>query len=197
MSKAVFNYSTERVKRVGVSAIVAGSLISATFLSGCAQNYASPHQAANRACSGIGPRALSGAAIGGLGGAAGGAALGGALGGRGGAEIGAGIGLLAGLAAGLAEGHRLDQQDCRAAQVALEAAARNPIGSAVPWKNPTSGNHGEFIATSSEFKHEGRICRRVQSSYYMKGHVPVKDQPGLICRTPQGKWQFADAATPS
>ena len=153
---------------------------------GCAPQYATPQQAAAAACSALGPRALSGAAIGGLGGAAGGAAIGAAAGRSRGAAIGAGVGLAAGLLSGLVVGHQLDQNDCARAQFALQQAAGAPVGQAAYWTSPT-GSRGAFTPTSDTFVQDGRFCRRLRSDVQLQGHAPVSDV-ALACRTSEGDY---------
>ena len=156
---------------------------------GCAQHYASPQQAAASACSSLGPRALSGAAIGGLSGAALGAGLGAAAGNGRGAAIGAGAGLLVGLIAGLAKGHELDQEDCRQAQVALQLLGTQPTGRPVTWSNSASGNSGSFTPVSDTYTSPGgRVCRQISADYAMKGHNAVTSDPGVVCRDEHGDW---------
>jgi uncharacterized membrane protein len=68
-------------------------LATISLTAGCTtQPYTSPQQQAQNACQAFGPKALSGALIGGLSGAAGGAGLGAIAGGGRGAAIGAGVG---------------------------------------------------------------------------------------------------------
>ncbi len=159
--------------------------------SGCAQNYGSLEQATSSSCRSLGPRALSGALIGGASGAAIGAGLG-ALVGNGNkndARIGALAGLLLGSAIGGIEGKRLDERDCAAAQLALQKVGDQPNGAAVNWTDATTGNHGAYRVISAKYtESSGEICRRIQASYYMHGHKPVSGDPGIICRTPQGNW---------
>ncbi len=163
---------------------------------GCAPQYTTPQQAAAASCSALGPRAVSGAAIGGLGGAAGGAAIGAAAGQGRGAAIGAGIGLAAGLLSGLVVGHQLDQSDCARAQFALQQAASAPVGQVAYWSSPT-GNRGAFTPTSDAFVQDGRFCRRLRSDVQLQGHVPVSDV-ALACRTIGGDYVrvSAPAAVP-
>jgi surface antigen len=162
---------------------------SSLLLQGCAQNYASPQEAANRACGSLGPRALSGALIGGLSGAAVGAGLGAAAGNGRGAAIGAGAGLLVGLIAGMAKGHELDQNDCLQAQVALQQLENQPTGRPVEWSNPGTGSHGAFVPVSDSYTQtDGRVCRKISANYYMKDHTPVVGDSGVVCRTAAGDW---------
>ena len=160
-------------------------------LTGCAQNYSSPQQAAANACRALGPQALSGALIGGLGGAAAGAGIGAlATGGSGkAAAIGAGVGLLAGVMAGMAEGHHLDQGDCAAAQQALQQYDSAPSGQPVAWSNPSTGSSGTYTPAASYTSASGQICRPTDASYSIQGHAPVTGDQLIVCRTASGDWE--------
>lgn len=171
--------------------IFSGMLASSLMLSGCAQHYSSPEQAASNACSAFGPRASSGALIGGVSGAAGGAAIGELAGHSGTAAlIGAGIGALAGVMAGSAIGHHLDQRDCAAAQLALQQIGNTPTGQPLAWSDPSTGSHGLYIPTAAEFTDpkSGLICRPINASYYLNGHKPVVGETGNVCRNSNGDW---------
>ena len=160
-------------------------------LGGCAQQYATPQQAATDACSALGPRASSGALIGGLAGAGAGAAIGASAGNGTDALIGAGSGLLVGILAGAAIGHHLDQRDCATAQVALQQLDNAPTGQLIPWSDPATGNSGSFQPTAAEYTDpkSGQICRPISESYYISGHQPVVGDTGDVCRTANGDWK--------
>lgn len=160
------------------------------LLGGCAQHYSSPQAAAAASCRALGPRALSGALIGTAGGAAAGAAAGAVAGGGRGAAIGALAGGALGLIAGIAEGHHLDQEDCNAAQAALQQLNVASTGQPIPWSDPSTGSHGMFEATSNAYSEpDGRICRRIRSTVVLAGRAPVTDDNGIVCRTPNGDWE--------
>ena len=179
--------------------LIWSALLSLVLVGGCAQNYGGLQQEASSSCRALGPRALSGALVGGASGAAFGASLG-ALAGHGNRNdvmIGALAGLLMGSAIGGVEGKRLDERDCTAAQLALQKIGNQPSGAVVDWKDASTGNHGAYRVVSDKYTaSSGKICRRVQASYYMHGHKPVNGDPGIICRTPQGNW-VRQAPTPT
>ena len=185
--------------RLILSLFISGMLAISTILAGCAQNYSSPQQAADNACRALGPQALSGALIGGLGGAAAGAGIGAlATGGSGkAAAIGAGIGLLAGVVAGMAEGHHLDQGDCAAAQLALQQYGSAPSGQPVVWNNPSTGSSGTYTPADSYTSTGGQICRPTDASYSIQGHAPVTGDQIIVCRTAAGDWEPQQQSPPS
>lgn len=149
-----------------------------SLVSGCA--YDSPQQQEANACRIIGTKAL----IGGVAGAAGGAAIGAAAGNGKGAAIGAGIGLLAGLIAG----HVADNQDCEAAQAALQSqimAARTH--GTIPWTSK-SGHSGEYQVTGDVYAgSNGAQCRNADSVAAGNGTAT----PILVCRKPNGDYTYA------
>ncbi len=168
-----------------------GVLLSTLVLVGCAQEYATPQVAEAASCRALGPRALSGTLIGAAGGAAVGAGIASGVsnGNKRDTAVGALVGLLVGGAVGALEGKRLDARDCAAAQLALQKVGNESPGQVVRWSDPSTGNHGAYVAVAAHFRNSGgRICRRIQASYYMHGHSPVKGDPGIICRTTQGNW---------
>ncbi len=172
-----------------LSSSSAAVLISATLLGGCAQNYDTAQQAAASSCSALGPRAMSGALIGGAVGAGAGAGIGALAGGGRGAAIGALGGLVIGAIAGLAEGHNLDARDCAAAQTALQRVGTIPTGQTVSWSDPNTGSHGLYVPVSDRYAAPGNeICRRIQASYYINGRAPVEGDTGVVCRKPNGDW---------
>lgn len=178
--------------------IVAGSLImpSPFLLTGCAQQYSSPQEAASSACSAFGPRATSGALIGAAAGAGTGALIGGLAGHSGiSALIGAGAGLLAGALAGGAIGHHLDQGDCAAAQLALQQIDTAPVGQAVSWNNASTGSSGSFIPTGAVYTDptSGQPCRPTNVNYAIKGQQPVLGDQSVVCRTADGNYITKEA----
>ena len=162
--------------------------LTAGSLQGCAQQYGSAQEAANNACSAMGPKALSGAAIGGLGGAAAGAAIGGTTGSGRNAAIGAVAGLAVGLIGGLAVGNQLDQRDCAEARYALARMGAGQTGVVVGWQS-ASGSRGQFTPISAPTTgSDGRVCRQFRANTVINGREPVQEI-GTVCRDAQGDWQ--------
>ena len=163
-------------------------MFSVSLLGGCAPQYGSAQEAAASACSAMGPKALSGAAIGGLGGAAAGAAIGGATGSGRAAAFGAVAGLAAGLIGGLAVGNQLDQRDCAEARYALARMGEGRTGAVVGWQS-ASGSRGQFTPISAaRVGPDGRLCRQFTANTLLNGREPVRET-GTVCRDAQGDWQ--------
>jgi surface antigen len=169
-----------------VSSLTAVALLG-SLTAGCAPQYNSPQQAAANACSALGPKAMSGALIGGLGGAAGGAGIGALAGGGRGAAVGAGIGAIAGVLGGYLAGGSLDQNDCAQAQIALQQAANGALNRPVSWRSPT-GSYGTYTPVSANFVQNGATCRRFQTNTVIHDHAPV-DDTGVTCRDANGDWR--------
>jgi surface antigen len=168
-------------------------LATISLTAGCTtQPYTSPQQQAQNACQAFGPKALSGALIGGLSGAAGGAGLGAIAGGGRGAAIGAGVGLLAGMFTGAAVGNQLDQRDCAQAQMALAELQAAPVGQPVAWHSP-SGSYGTYTATGQQYASNDTFCRPTNQSLTLKGRQTTQ-QSGEVCRLPNGDYAFHPAA---
>ena len=187
-------YLTTKIGR----AAVAVSLIFPISLTGCAQQYATPQQASANACSVFGPRAMSGALIGGLAGAGTGALIGGLAGHSGtDALIGAAAGGLIGVAGGAMVGHNLDQRDCAAAQLALQQIDTTPTGQPLPWTDPATGSKGSFTPTADQYTDptSGEVCRPVSADYYLNGHQPVTGDTGNVCRDANGDWAMQKSQT--
>ena len=165
-----------------------GAVSAIAVTPGCADRpYSSPQEAAQNACRALGPKALSGAAIGALGGGALGAGLGAAAGGGRGAVIGAGVGLLGGLVTGLIVGSHADQRDCAAAQTALAQMTTQPINIPAMWRSP-SGSYGSYTPLSTEYAQDGQFCRQVRQSTNIVGHQST-ESTGIACRQPNGDYQ--------
>ncbi len=175
---------------------IALTLIFPVSLTGCAQQYATPQQAEANACSAFGPRATSGALVGGLAGAGTGALIGGLAGHNGtDALIGAAAGGLLGVAAGAMVGHNLDQRDCAAAQLALQQIDNAPEGQALPWTDPATGSKGDYTPTAAQYTDptSGQVCRPVSADYYLSGHQPVLGDTGNVCRDSNGDYYMQKA----
>jgi len=163
-------------------------LFSAGLLAGCAPQYGSAQEAAASACNAMGPKALSGAAIGGLGGAATGAAIGGTTGSGRNAIFGAVAGLAAGVIGGLVVGNQLDQRDCAEARYALARMGDGRTGVVVGWQS-ASGSRGQFTPISAaRVEPNGRLCRQFTANTVLNGREPVQET-GTVCRDAQGDWQ--------
>ena len=176
------------------SIYVSIALATATMISGCTtQPYSSPEQQAQNACQVFGPKALSGALIGGLAGAAGGAGIG-ALAGRGrGAAIGSLVGGLVGVVGGLAAGKNLDARDCAQAQIALAQVRNAQVGQMVSWNSP-SGSYGSYTPVSTEYAGpNNQFCRNLNENTTIAGHQPTTSTV-ITCRTADGDYKTVQPA---
>jgi surface antigen len=165
-----------------------GAVLVAFLLAGCIRQYATPEEAIKDACSAFGPKALSGALIGGAAGAASGALIGAAAGGGRGAGYGALAGLVVGSIAGAIAGNIVDKQDCQQAQLALQQMESAKVGVPVQWQNYASGSSGSYTPMTDATSVNGHVCREIRADYYIKNHEPVTGDPGLVCRTADGDW---------
>ena len=180
--------------RLPAALLIFGALSTTVVTTGCAnRQYASPQEAAANACHALGPKALSGSLIGGLGGAGLGAASGAAFGGGKGAAIGAGVGLLGGLIAGAMVGSQADARDCAAAQAALAQLTTAPNGREIAWSSP-SGSHGSYTPVGPEYASNGGFCRPVHQETSIVGHQPTQGL-GVACRDANGDYQRMNTET--
>jgi surface antigen len=125
--------------------------------------------------------------IGALGGAAAGGLLGAAIGDGRTRDVAAGV-AMGGLLGALA-GNLLDSRDRRiAAEAAMQAFENAPSGSAVPWRNPDSGNYGSYTPTRTYQTARGQYCREFQQEIVIGGR---REQAyGTACRQSDGTWQI-------
>ena len=125
-------------------------------------------------------------------GAAGGAVLGGILGskvGKGNGQLWAtGIGVLLGGLVGSEVGRSLDKADMVYAQRANDQAHTAPLGEAISWNNPESGNSGAVLPTRDGQDTAGRYCREYQQTIYVGGQQETGY--GIACQEPDGSWQI-------
>ncbi len=184
------------ISRLGRLAVAMSLVILPVSLTGCAQQYATPQKAAADACSVFGPRATSGALIGGLAGAGTGALVGGLVGHNAtDAIIGAAAGGLLGVVGGTMVGHNLDHRDCAAAQLALQQLDSTPTGQNLPWTDPSTGSYGSYTPTAAEYTDPttNQVCRPVSADYYLSGHKPVLGETGNVCRDQNGDYHMQTA----
>lgn len=94
-------------------------------------------------------------------------------------------GLLGGWA-GHAAGGALDRADKEKATEAADTAASAPVGEAVSWSNPDTGNSGSTVATKETVDDSGNRCRDFQSTITVDGKEDTVH--GTACRQPDGTW---------
>lgn len=135
---------------------------------------------------GIGPKQ----GIGTLGGAA--------LGGLGGSQFGGGSGKMAMTAAGTLLGAfigsgigvSLDRADRAYAERAMIRAYNEPVGSAVEWKNPQTGNSGVIVPRRVGHDANGYQCREYQQTVYVGGRK--QEAYGRACQQQDGTWMIVN-----
>ena len=130
------------------------------------------------------PKTTLGAALG----AAGGGLIASAAGGNAAAVVG---GVLLGGLLGGAVGNALDQRDkelaMRNAQNTLESAR---TGTTSAWKNPDTGNSGNFTPTQTYQSSSGNYCREYTQTIYIQGEP--HESYGHACRQPDGSWKISN-----
>lgn len=123
----------------------------------------------------------------GLGAVAGG--LAGAQFGKGSGQLWAtGAGALLGALAGSSIGASLDRADLEAANRASLQANAAPIGQAIAWNNPQSGNSGTITPVRDGRDTAGRYCREYQQTVTVGGKK--QSAYGTACQTPNGDWEI-------
>lgn len=98
-----------------------------------------------------------------------------------------GVGVLLGALAGSEVGASLDAADRMAMQQAQSRSYAAPVGQAITWNNPQTGNSGTYVATRDGTDTAGRYCREYQQTVTVGG----KNQSayGTACRQPDGSWE--------
>ncbi|MBN8522154.1 MAG: glycine zipper 2TM domain-containing protein [Alphaproteobacteria bacterium] len=121
-----------------------------------------------------------------------GAIIGGVLGSQVGEGSGrlwaAGVGTLLGVLVGSEIGRSLDKADMAYAQKANAQAHTAPIGQAISWNNPESGNSGVVTPTRDGNDTAGRYCREYNQTINVGGQKETGY--GIACRQPDGSWEI-------
>lgn len=138
------------------------------------------------ACQGSGPKQT----VGTLGGAAAGGLIG--------SQIGSGKGRVAAIIAGVIigglignqVGRALDDQDRAYAQQASQRSlSYAPTGSTSAWRNPQSGNSGNFRPTTGAYVgSQGRTCRDFEHEITLRNGQREIIR-GSACQNPDGSWE--------
>ena len=122
--------------------------------------------------------------------------LGAGLGGLLGAQFGGGdgqlamtaLGTLAGAAIGSSVGKRMDQVDRMKMRDAETRAYGAPIGEAIIWNNPDTGNRGSVTPVRDGRSQRGEYCREFQSEIVVGGER--ERGFGRACQQPDGSWKI-------
>jgi surface antigen len=128
-------------------------------------------------------------------GGVGGAVVGGVLG----SNVGSGKGRLAATAvgailggmAGQSIGRSLDKADQMYANQAFGTAASGPVGQAVNWSNPNSGNSGTITPLRQGRTSAGATCREFEQTIIIQGKA--EKGVGTACQNSDGTWQITNS----
>lgn len=120
-----------------------------------------------------------------------GAILGGVVGskfGKGtGQLVGVGAGALLGTLIGSEIGASLDKADLAYAEQATNRAYTAPVGQAISWNNPDSGNSGTITPTRQGVSNTtGQTCREYTQTIYVGGRQQTA--VGQACKNADGTW---------
>jgi surface antigen len=153
------------------TAMSAGMIASTLVLTGCAADGSNQNET-----------------LGTLLGAAAGAWAGSSIGSGDGQVIATAAGTMLGAAIGSQVGRSMDELDRIKAHEAQQYAYGAPIGEAIVWNNPDSGNYGNVTPVRDGYTNAGRYCREFQTE------VTVDGQPengyGTACRQEDGSWKI-------
>ena len=151
--------------------LVAGSMAVMLVLGGCASQEGNTKQ-------------TGGAIIGGIGGAL----LGSVFGKGSGRLVAVGVGTLVGAMIGQEVGKSLDRADRAAIDRAEKRATTAPMGEAIAWDNPKSGNRGTITPVREGRDKSDRYCREFRQTVEIGGRL--EEGYGTACRQEDGSWQI-------
>ncbi len=118
-----------------------------------------------------------------------GAAIGAIIGAVVGGEDGAAIGALIGGAVGGGIGAKLDADDRKKRQYAMDVVAGKDVGEQVAWATPEKATAGSVVKLGNVFEVDGQQCMLVEET------VTIKSKPthveDTMCRDPRGEWSIA------
>jgi surface antigen len=99
-----------------------------------------------------------------------------------------GAGVLLGGLLGSNIGASLDKADMAYAQQAAGRANTAPIGQAISWNNPQTGNYGSYTPVRDGRDNSGRYCREYQQTITVGGRKETAY--GTACQSPNGDWEI-------
>lgn len=103
--------------------------------------------------------------------------------------VAVGVGTLVGALVGSEIGKSLDKADLMYAQRANTQAHTAPIGQAVTWSNPESGNSGSVTPIRDGYdRNSGSFCREYEQVIYVDGRQETGK--GVACKQPDGRWEI-------
>ncbi|MBL8645483.1 MAG: glycine zipper 2TM domain-containing protein [Rhodospirillaceae bacterium] len=124
--------------------------------------------------------------------------LGAGLGAWAGSSIGKGSGKVVAVAAGTmlgaavgnSIGRGLDDVDRMKMREAEQRAYAAPIGEAIVWNNPNTGNSGSITPVRDGRTTGGRYCREFQTDVTVGGKR--ENAHGTACQEPDGSWRIVE-----
>ena len=103
--------------------------------------------------------------------------------------VAVGVGTLVGALVGSEIGKSLDKADMMYAQRANQQAHTAPIGQAITWSNPESGNSGSVTPLRDGYdRNSGSFCREYEQVIYVDGRQETGT--GIACKQPDGRWEI-------
>lgn len=128
--------------------------------------------------------------VGTLGGAVAGGLLGSQIGGGDGKLWATGAGAVLGALVGSEIGRSLDSAD-RAAMSSANTRANNaPLGEAISWNNPNTGNYGTVTPIRDGSTKSGAYCREYQQTITVGGKT--EKAYGTACQGADGQWRIVE-----
>lgn len=124
--------------------------------------------------------------------------LGGAAGAWAGSTIGKGsgravataVGTMVGATVGNSIGRSMNELDRMKMREAEQRAYAAPIGEAIVWNNPNSGNSGVVTPVRDGRSTAGSYCREFQTEVIVGGKK--ENAHGVACQQPDGSWRIVE-----
>lgn len=101
-----------------------------------------------------------------------------------------GAGVLLGGLLGSSIGSSLDKADMAYANQAAQRANSAPIGQAITWNNPQSGNSGTITPVRDGYANNNRYCREYQQTITVGGKK--ESGYGTACQGANGDWEIVN-----
>ena len=124
-----------------------------------------------------------------LGGAAG-AWAGSSVGRGGGKAVAIGVGTMLGAVVGNSIGKSMNELDRIKMREAEQRAYSAPMGEAIVWKNPNTGNSGIVTPVRDGRSTAGSNCREFQTEVTVGGKK--ENAHGVACQQPDGSWRIVE-----
>ncbi len=128
--------------------------------------------------------------VGALGGAVAGGVLGSQIGGGKGTLWATGAGAVIGALLGSEIGKSLDNADRAAMSDANTRANTAPLGQAISWNNPNTGNSGTVTPIRDGSTKSGAYCREYQQTITVGGKT--EKAYGTACQGADGQWRIVE-----